>query len=121
MNVHERVAFCGLSCDSCPVRWATMEEDRAKQGRMRTVIAQKAREQYGMELQPEDVTDCDGCRTENGRLFSGCQQCAIRECAKHKNLGSCAMCGDYACEKLQKFFSTDPEAKMRLEFIRAAG
>jgi hypothetical protein len=95
-----------------------VEEDHGRKAKMREAVARLTREHYGMEFQPEDVTDCDGCRTETGRLFSGCQQCAIRACARQKKIESCALCGDYACDKLQKFFTSDPEAKARLEFIR---
>ena len=118
MTLYERVAFCGLDCNGCPIRWATQEQDREMQKKMREAIVRFGREHYGMEMKPEDITDCDGCRAETGRLFSGCMSCAIRKCAKEKHIPSCAACGEYACEKLEKFFVSDPSAKMHLEFIR---
>jgi hypothetical protein len=119
MKVRELVAYCGLSCQSCPIFLATREGDRKKQQRMRAAISRLARKHYGLALGPEDIGDCDGCRTEHGMLFSGCITCAIRNCARQRNVESCAHCPDYACEKLQKFFLTDPNAKTRLEVIKS--
>jgi hypothetical protein len=86
---------------------------------MRLEIARVCREQYGMTLTLQDITDCDGCRSLTGRLFSGCAQCDIRRCALERHLTSCAFCVDYACERLLKHFETDPGAQARLEIMRS--
>lgn len=85
---------------------------------MRIEIARICKEQYGMEYEPEDISDCDGCLTEGGRLFSGCKDCSIRNCAMKRGYENCAWCDEYACEKLEKFFVMDPSAKTRLDEIR---
>jgi len=54
-----------------------------------------------------------------GRLFSGSTKCEIRKCAKAKGIENCAHCSEYACEKLEKFFATGPEAKAQLDMIRS--
>ena len=113
------LAYCGLDCTHCPIHLATLEQDPSKQRTMRADIARLCAEQYGMNLLAQDVTDCDGCRAQTGRLFSGCAKCEIRRCAIGKNLVSCAICSDYACEKLQKHFETDPTARTRLEAMRS--
>ena len=117
------LAYCGLMCDGCPIYWATREKSKEKKGKMRATIAQQCSEQYGLEYGLEytlkDITDCDGCRTTGGRLFSGCKSCPIRECAVQKELESCAYCSEYACNKLKELFVTDPSAKTRLEVIRS--
>jgi hypothetical protein len=87
---------------------------------MRVSIAQQCSELYGMTMKPEDITDCDGCRNNTGRLFSGCLNCEIRKCAGQKSIENCASCSDYACERLIKHFSLDPGAQTRLEEIRHA-
>jgi len=69
-------------------------------------------------MKPEDITDCDGCRTEGGRLFSGCKKYQIRKCARQEGFENCAYCS--ACEKLKEFFVTDPNAKARLDVIRSS-
>jgi len=113
------MAYCGLTCDSCPIYLATLEQDKSHQQEMRISIARLCSEQYGMNLKPEDITDCDGCRIESGRLFSGCEKCKIRKCARQKGLENCAHCSEYACEKLREFFVTDQGAKTRLDMINS--
>ena len=114
------IAYCGLTCHTCAIYLATREKDDEKRAKMRVEIADQIIKLYGQECKPEDVTDCDGCRTESGRLHSGCKKCLIRECAGKKGIENCAHCSEYACEKLEKLFVTDPEAKTRLDVIRAA-
>jgi hypothetical protein len=112
------IAYCGLDCQTCPIHVATLEIDESKRQKMRISIAKFCSEQYGMNLSPEEVTDCDGCRSNTGRLFSGCLSCKIRTCAMNRNLESCAYCDDYVCNKLQDHFKTDHSAQIRLQAIR---
>lgn len=115
------IAYCGIKCDTCPIYLATLEEDNFRQKKMREEIAKQCSEHYNMNLNPQDINDCDGCLSETERLFSGCSTCKIRKCAKNKNTDSCAYCTDYACELLQELFSLDPEAKDRLDEMRKKG
>jgi hypothetical protein len=88
---------------------------------MREQIARYITKQFGIETCLEDVTDCDGCTTKDGKLFSGCQKCQIRNCAREKGLENCAYCSEYACEKLSKLFdsgSVEAGAKKRLDAIK---
>ena len=114
----EIIAYCGLNCGGCPIYWATREPDKQKQEEMRIDIARLIHEHYSMDIRVEDVTDCDGCRTETGRMFSSCVKCEIRKCTMDRKLDSCAYCTDYACDTLQKLFATDTSARPRLEEIR---
>ncbi len=116
--MEENLAHCGLACHSCAIYLATREQDEEKRYKMRVDIAQQIKEHYGQECKPEDVNDCDGCKTEGQRLFSGCKNCLIRKCAIKKGLENCAHCSEYPCDKLQEFFAKDPEAKDRLDEIR---
>lgn len=99
---------------------ATREQDAKKQRQMRADIAKKINDIYKKKLKAEDVTDCDGCKTEGGRLFSGSQKCEIRQCARGKGIKNCAYCGEYPCKQLKKFFASDPDAKARLDVIKSA-
>ncbi|KPL23830.1 MAG: hypothetical protein AMJ75_05245 [Phycisphaerae bacterium SM1_79] len=114
----EKMAYCGLTCHTCPIYLATREKDEEKKYKMRVEIAEQVKKRYGQECKPEDVTDCDGCKTEGGRLLSGSKKCQIRKCASQKGVENCAHCDKYACEKLEKFFTTDPEARKRLDVIK---
>jgi hypothetical protein len=112
------IAYCGLACDTCPIHLATLEQDALKQQTMRAEIARLCMEQYGMNLQTIDITDCDGCRTSR-RLFSGCTECMLRKCAMGRKLESCAFCDEYICENLQRHFEMDSTARTRLDELRA--
>jgi hypothetical protein len=112
------ISTCGLNCDTCRIYLATLEKDETKRQSMRIEIARICREQYGMNLMADDITDCDGCRAPDNRLFSGCRSCEIRACSKSRILESCAACHDFPCRKLDRVFQEDPKAKERLESVR---
>jgi len=112
------LTYCGLICDTCPIHLATLEKDIARQAEMRIEIADQLSKIYGTTPKPEIITDCDGCKINNGRLFTGCAGCEIRKCAIRKNIINCAYCTDYACDKLKKHFTFDPGSQKRLEEIR---
>lgn len=113
------ISYCGLHCHTCPIHLATLEQDPSARHRMREDIARICFEQYAMKLSVEEVTDCDGCLTENGRLFTGCRSCSVRKCAVEKKVESCAFCSDYGCNTLTDFFQKDADARNRLEKMRA--
>lgn len=82
---------------------------------MRESVVRQCADLYGMDLTLEEITDCDGCRSGTGRVFSGCVNCEIRICATGKNLDSCAFCGQYPCELLNEHFARDPGSRTNLE------
>jgi hypothetical protein len=113
----EMVAPCGLNCLTCPIYLATRVEDAGEQREMRTGIANQCREQYKLNFELEDISNCDGCLA-GGRLFPACKDCPIRRCAKEKGLNNCVYCSEYPCKDLRQFFQTEPAAKDQLERIR---
>ena len=119
-GLSEELAYCGLICQTCPIYQATRVGDKAEQKKMRIEIARICREEYGLIYDLKDITDCDGCRTETGKLFSACRNCKIRICARQKGYENCAFCPDYICENLEEFYAKDPSAKTNLEKIRIA-
>lgn len=112
------IAYCGISCHTCPIFVATRTLNRATQAHMRAEIARVLSERYGMICGPDDVTDCDGCSIERGRLFALCRNCFIRGCARSREIGSCAHCIDYPCDQLEAFLESEPGARARLEAVR---
>ena len=113
------VAYCGLTCRSCPIYLATRQENKEERARMRAEIIELCKDHYGKNYTLQDITDCDGCQTEGERLFSASRNCPIRKCARGRELENCAYCTEYACGTLEAFFKTDPTAKARLDAIRA--
>ncbi|MHC4558403.1 MAG: DUF3795 domain-containing protein [Planctomycetota bacterium] len=117
--MNETISYCGLNCHTCPIYLATREKNEDKKFQMRVEIAKQIKELYGQDYKSQDVSDCDGCKTEGGRLFSGSHNCYMRKCASNKEIENCAHCDEYPCEELDKFFTTYPEAKPRLDLIRS--
>jgi hypothetical protein len=118
----EMIAYCGLNCITCPIYLATREKNPEKQRQEREQIVIAIRKYLGEEKSVEDITDCDGCTTKSGRLYSDCRKCQIRKCAREKGLENCAYCSEYPCRKLSKFFDSEDKegvAKRRLDAIRA--
>jgi hypothetical protein len=118
----EMIAYCGLNCVTCPIYLATRETDPKKQRRMREQIVIAIKKYLGEGKRVEDITDCDGCKAQGGRLYSDCRRCQIRKCASEKGLENCAYCSEYACQKLSKFFDSEDmegKAKKRLDEIKA--
>jgi hypothetical protein len=118
----EMIAYCGLNCITCPIYLATREKNPEKQRQMKEQIVIAIKKYLGEEKRVEDITDCDGCKMQSGRLYSGCRNCQIRKCASEKGLENCAYCSEYPCEKLSKFFDSEGEqagAKTRLDAIKA--
>ncbi|MHC4478082.1 MAG: DUF3795 domain-containing protein [Planctomycetota bacterium] len=119
----EIIGYCGLNCCTCPIYVATREKDNEKKHKMRVEIAEQILKLYGTKYKPEQITDCDGCKTQGGRMFAGSLNCPLRNCASGKALESCAYCAEYPCEELEKLFADYPEdgklARQRLDQIRA--
>jgi len=80
------IAYCGLACDICPIHLATLETNISKQAKMRVQIAERLSKIYGTTPKPEIISNCDGCKNSNGRLFIPCAHCKIRKCAIDKNM-----------------------------------
>jgi hypothetical protein len=114
----EMISYCGLNCQNCQIYLATREKDEDKQHEMRVEIAQKIKEHYSQEIKPEDVGDCDGCKIRDGRLFAGSHNCHMRNCARQKHIENCAYCRDYPCQELEKLFTLDKDARIRLDDIK---
>jgi Protein of unknown function (DUF3795) len=113
--MEKMMAFCGVNCHECPTFLATKANDDEK----RAEVAQLWSKEFGANIKPEDI-NCNGCVSDSGVLFGHCQTCEIRKCALEKETENCAHCSDYSCEKLNTVLDTTPDAKKRLDEIRAA-
>jgi len=105
------IAFCGLTCTTCPAYIATQENNDEKR---RKVAKAWSTPEY--PLKPEDI-NCDGCLTKNARTISFVKACTIRQCGIERNVENCAHCTDYPCSKLTPSHQQSPEAKQTLDNI----
>jgi len=113
--VEEIIAYCGITCTECPAHIATQNGDADELKR----VAERWSKQFQTEMKPDDVI-CDDCLIGHTRCCSYCAECEIRACAISEELVSCAHCDDYGCAKLMGFLKHVPQAKAKLEEIRAS-
>jgi hypothetical protein len=109
------IAYCGLVCTDCPAYIATKADDRAALER----VAAQWREEFDAPGLAAESVICDGCLGTTGRKFGHCSDCEIRACAMGRAVINCAHCDDYGCETITGFFGFVPEARIRLDGIRA--
>jgi hypothetical protein len=110
----EMIAMCGITCHECGAFLATRDNDDKK----RAEVAQLWSKEYKADIKPEDI-NCEGCLSDTENLFSHPKVCEIRKCGQEQGVVNCAHCRDYVCEKLEKFFEMAPDAKKRLDEIKA--
>lgn len=114
--MEKMIAYCGLVCSECPAFLATQNDDDAAREKTAAYYAKK----YGLSLEPEDI-NCDGCKSNTGRLIGYCHACAIRRCNQAKGLDNCAVCDERPCEELSKFHEFSPEAKAAYDALVITG
>ena len=85
------IAYCGLDCEKCEARIATVNEDEV----LRAKVAKQWSEWNNAEITP-DMIHCDGCRMD-GRKTPYCADiCPIPRCASNKGLATCGACPEKA-------------------------
>jgi hypothetical protein len=104
------IAFCGLDCEKCDARIATVTGDDALRESTAKLWA-------GMNDSPEITTEtinCLGCRTE-GVKFDYCSMCGIRSCATGKGFETCGRCPELdTCSAIGPVLEHSPDARANL-------
>lgn len=104
------IAYCGLDCETCEARIATVRDDDALRGR----VAKLWTELNGVEITP-DMINCDGCRLDGAKTPFCESLCPIRQCALSKGVETCGGCGEMeGCEKVRMIIGNNQEARQRL-------
>ena len=105
------IAYCGLDCESCEARLATVNNDAA----LRLKVAKEWSELNGVEIAPEMIR-CVGCRIA-GEKTPYCESlCPIHRCALGRGVETCGDCGEMdSCEKLGAITKHNPGALKRLK------
>ena len=83
------IAFCGLDCEACEARLATINNDDG----LRLKVAKHWSELNSVEITPEMI-NCLGCRTEGVKTPYCESMCPIRQCAMGRNHETCGDCGE---------------------------
>ena len=104
------IAYCGLDCEQCEARLATVNHDEA----LRAKVAQQWSEWNHAEITP-DMIHCDGCRLDGVKTPYCDALCPIRQCALKKDLETCGDCPEKnACRDLFMVVHDTPQARKNL-------
>lgn len=105
------IACCGLDCEACDARIATLNDDQA----LREKTAKRWSELNGVEITPAMI-NCEGCRTAGAKTPYCESLCPIRQCALGKGFATCGDCAEMdSCSKLAMVTGYNPQALRTLK------
>lgn len=108
--MNDFIAYCGLDCESCEARLATVNNDN--EARVR--VAKKWSELNGVEITAEMI-NCAGCRIDGVKTPYCESLCPIRQCAMGKKIETCGKCSEMeSCEKIGAILKNNPDVRGRL-------
>ena len=108
------IACCGLDCETCDARIATINDDNA----LREATARKWSEMNNTPEITAETINCLGCRTE-GLKFGFCGMCEIRSCAIGRGFETCGECAELeSCPKIAPILENDLGARDNLTLTR---
>lgn len=112
--MNEYIGYCGLDCEKCEARLATVNNDDD----LRQKVAALWSQLNSAEITPEMI-NCTGCRLE-GPKTPYCESiCPIRQCALDKRMTTCADCSKMnLCEKLRAIAVNNYQTKVNLLRIK---
>ena len=104
------IAYCGLDCESCEARLATITDDDALRARVAALWSAL----NGAEITPEMI-HCVGCRIDGVKTPYCEALCPIRQCALGRGVETCGACGEKeSCAVLGRITRNNPDALRRL-------
>ena len=107
----ELLAICGLDCETCQARIATITNDNA----LREKVAKSWSEMNGVEITP-DMINCTGCRVDGVKTPYCESLCPVRQCALKKQHSTCGSCAALdTCEKIAPILGYSPDARKALK------
>lgn len=100
------IAYCGLDCENCDARKATLHNDN----QLREKTAELWTKLNGVEITAEMI-NCTGCRQVGVKTPFCNELCPIRKCAREKKFCTCGDCAEMAhCETLGMVTANNAEA-----------
>ena len=111
--MNEYIAYCGLDCEACKARIATVNND----AELRQRVAKEWSELNGVEITPEMI-NCTGCRIEGAKTPYCGSLCPIRQCALGRGVETCGACAEMEnCKKLGAITEHNADAAARLRAV----
>ena len=115
-NTNQLIGCCGLDCEKCDARNATITNDNA----LRKKTAALWTKLNGVTITP-DMINCSGCRTEGAKTPFCDKLCPVHNCVREKKLDTCADCEKMdKCSTLGDIIVNSPSVLNNLKQIRKA-
>ena len=108
------IACCGLDCNACDARIATINNDNE----LRKQTAEKWQKLYNAPGITAEMINCTGCM-EEGAKIDHCNECNIRKCVIAKGYMTCSDCKELeACTIVSPVHKYAPDALRNLIDLR---
>lgn len=124
MDELELVTYCGLYCKLCAERTRIPARAQA----LREAMRLEGYDSWGRDIPGFDAFWAFlGNLTHREQCCPGCRQgggyppCAIRQCARERQVRLCPECADYPCERIREFARVYPTLMADGERLRAVG
>ena len=109
--MNKLIACCGLNCETCDARIATIRGDDA----LREKTAELWSRLNGVEIS-KDMIRCTGCRADGAKTPYCESLCPIRHCVMEKGYATCGDCSLLdQCDTLKPIISTNADARNNLK------
>ena len=100
------IAYCGLDCEKCEARLATINNDNE----LRKKVATEWSRLNNITITPEMI-NCEGCRIDGKKTVFCDKLCQIRQCAMNKKYETCGDCNEMkSCKRVAMIISNNVEA-----------
>jgi hypothetical protein len=110
-NMKKLIAYCGLDCEKCDARIATIHND----GPLREKTARLWSEMNHAPITAEMI-NCMGCRADGVKTPYCDSMCEIRKCALKKGFDTCGDCSNLeSCETVGVILGNNPDALHNLK------
>ena len=110
-TVKDMIAYCGLDCETCDARLATVNEDEA----LRRQVAELWTKLNNVEITPEMI-HCVGCRIDGVKTPFCESLCPIRQCALRRNVETCGACAELdTCQTVAMIHANNAQARENLK------
>ncbi len=105
------IAYCGLDCETCEARIATVNDDNALRGK----VAKLWSELNDAHITPEMI-NCSGCRIDGVKTPYCDSLCPVRQCAMRMGYRTCGDCGELeTCDKVGMITDNNADALRNLK------
>jgi len=116
------ICYCGLYCENCAVKVKVepaskvLYEEMKKAGFEEIIQMIPGGDSFWTFLKGMVNGVCISCKEGSGN-----PGCAVRICAKDKNVEMCALCDSYPCEIFAKYFEGYPMLRKDNNLFREEG